>query len=198
MASADIRLHRVARQLYQENKSDIEDIILYGSMMKGKTDPQDIDMLIIFKNTINKQIEVDLRKRIANKTVEINSITRAELEEGNFIAGEGIYLEGKSMVRNQLICDSLGFAAVAFIKYDISMVKGSRRVRFYYALQGRNNNAGFLSSIGARRYAESVVLCDYALIEQAKPFFEQWNIDYSVTPALIPKRLHKVLFRTEK
>jgi len=60
-------------------------------------------------------------------------------------------------------------------------------------LQGRNENSGFLTSVGARRFAESVIVCDYQVLERIKPFFEQWNIEFIVTPAMIPKRLKHLL-----
>ena len=117
------------------------------------------------------------------------------MESDNFIAKEGIYLEGISIVKNRKISDLLGFSSLAFIKYDISNIKGSDRIRFYYALQGRNKSKGFLDEIGAQRFSESVIICDYSIIEKLKSFFDQWKIEYQVIPSLIPKRLRHIILK---
>ena len=171
---------------------EIEDIIIFGSYMKGKEKPNDIDVLLIFKQKINKQIELEFKK-LTNLEIDINSTTLKELEGEGFIAKEGLYLEGKSLVTNKKISESIGFVSIAFIKYDISKIKGSERIKFYYALQGRGKEKGFLSKIGAKRYANNLIVCDYSLIEKVKPFFDYWKLDYQVIPSLIPKRLKIIL-----
>ena len=195
MKSKNIILNNTAKRIAKKYPEELEDIIIFGSIMKGKASPKDIDILIIFKKKINKQIETEFKKETQNLKIDINSITKKELEGEGFVAKEGLYLEGKSLIKNRLLSEILGFSSIAFIKYDISKIKGSLRIRFYYALQGRGKSKGFLSTVGAKRYAESIVVCEYSIIEKIKPFFEQWKIDYKITPALVPKRLKHILLK---
>lgn len=193
MKSLKERLNKASKELFKKYIDEVEDIILFGSFMKGKEKPQDIDVLIIFKNKVNKKVESEFKSIIKLSEADVNSTTKSELEGEGFVAKEGIFLEGFSLVKNKSVINSMGFVSVAFIKYDLSNVKGSKRIRFYYALQGRNKEPGFLKRVGAKRYSESVIICDYAIIEKIKPFFDQWHVKYDVAPALVPKRLKHVL-----
>ncbi|MBS3143081.1 nucleotidyltransferase domain-containing protein [Candidatus Woesearchaeota archaeon] len=193
MPSLLTTLHKAAKAVYNEYKDKIEDIILLGSFMKGKEDPEDIDVLIIFKEQVDKPVESALKKALHLNNLDLNSITLQELEGDGFIAKEGVYLEGFSLLRNAPVSSRLGFYSVAFLCYNLSSLKGSARVRFYYALQGRGVAPGFLKTLQAARYSDNIILCAYGEIEKLKSFFEQWKIPYVTTPALIPKRLKQVL-----
>jgi len=91
------------------------------------------------------------------------------------------------------IGEKIGFASVAFLQYDLKDIKGSLRTRFYYALQGRRGEKGVIERLGAKKFSDALILIDYETIEPLKVFFDQWKIEYRVIPALIPKRLKKVL-----
>lgn len=195
MNSIRIRLNKIGKSSFNKYKKDLEDIVLFGSFVKGKESPKDIDLLMIFKNKVDKKIELEFKKEMNIPEADINSITSSELEGEGFIAKEGIYLEGISIVDGKPLNERLGFTSVAFLKYDLSKIKGSERVKFYYALQGRKGSRGFLGSVAAKRYAESVIVCDYDELERLKAFFEHWKIELVVTPALVPKRLKHILLK---
>jgi len=193
MESKNTSFNKKAKEVYKKYKEKIHDIIIFGSYMKGKYNPNDIDLLIIFKNEINKEIEVELKNKINNPKIDLNSVTLKELENESFIAKEGLYLEGKSLITNISLSESIGFSSIAFLKYNLNKIKGSERVKFYYALQGRGTEKGFLNSIKAKKYSETVIICDYQEIEKLKEFLSLWKIEYQLTPALIPKRLKKII-----
>jgi predicted nucleotidyltransferase len=193
MESIIIKLTKEAKLIYNQYQKEIEDIIIFGSYMKSKENYNDIDVLIIFKTKINKKIEVKLKEKFNLKKIDLNSTTLKDLDENNFIAQEGIYLEGKSLITEKSVSEKWGFKSIAFINYDLKKIKGSNRTRFYYALQGRNDQEGYLEKVGAKRYSENVLICDYTIVEKIKTFLDYWKIDYKITPTLIPKRLFKVM-----
>jgi predicted nucleotidyltransferase len=172
----------------------VEDIILFGSVMKGKEDAADIDILIVFRDSVMKSVEMALRGKLKGAPIDINSITSDEFRSEGFVAREGAYLEGYSLIREKTLAEMMGFTGIALIKYDISKIKGSKRIRFYYALHGRDSK-GFLDDIGGHRFAENVLACDYEVIERAKPFFETWGVEYVVFPVLIPERLKHIMLK---
>ena len=190
------RLIKAAKSVYDKYHAEIKDIILFGSVMKGKEKPRDIDILIIFNKKVDKAIESYFKAKLNLEAADINSTTLEEFKSEGFIAREGVYLEGLSLINNELMSESIGFASIAFVKYALDNIKGSRRIRFYYALQGRNKAKGFLSEVGAKRYSKNVIICEYYKIEMIKPFFEQWKIEYTITPALVPKRLKHILLNS--
>jgi predicted nucleotidyltransferase len=189
-------LTKICKEIIKKD-SQIEDIILFGSYMKGKIKPNDIDLLIIFKNKINKEIEKIIKNKL-DLNLDINSITINQLQDDNFIAKEGLYLEGLSLKESTPLAKKLGFSSYALLKYDLSNIKGSNRIRFYYALNGRNNQQGFLKEISANKFSEEIIFCQYNQVEKLKDFFKSWNIEYQLIPTLIPQRLNNVLSKHEK
>ena len=181
-------------KLILKKNTDIEDIILFGSSMKGKSKPKDVDILLIFKTKINKPLELTIRKN-SELNLDINSIIVEELKGDNFIAKEGLYLEGLSIKTSEPLAKEIGFSSYALFKYNLSNIKGSDRIRFYYALNGRNNNQGFLKEISANKFSEEIIFCEYNKIEQLKDFFKTWNIEYQIIPTLIPQRLTNILIK---
>lgn len=199
MKLKNIKSNNTLKKLFKKHEDLLEDVILFGSSMKGKYQPKDVDILIIFKKKVDKKVEIELKNTFKSENlkqdIDLNSISLKELEGDNFIAREGIYLEGFSLIKNRQVNETLGFSSVAIIKYDLKNIKGSKRIRFYYALQGRNETKGFLFTIGAKRFAKNVIICDYSVVEKLKSFFEQWNIEIKILPTLIPKRLKHLILK---
>lgn len=195
MQSIKTTLINFSEKFIKKYQIQLEDIILFGSYMKGKSKPKDIDILLIFKTKIDKKIESEFKK-INISNLDLNSTTLEELQTNNFIAKEGLYLEGLSLKTNASLSSNLGFESFAFIKYDLTNIKGSNRVKFYYALNGRNDNKGFLKTIQAKKYSENVIVCSYNELEKLKDFLNSWKIEYQITPALIPERLKNILTKT--
>jgi predicted nucleotidyltransferase len=189
------KFSKEAKKLYLKYKEEIDDIIIYGSALKGKKNPNDIDIIVLFREKVNKEAEYSFRNALKSVTenTSVNSITINELKSGNFSATEGLYLEGYSLIRGKLLSEEMNLLGTAIIIYNVSKIKGSDRIRFYYALNGRDDSKGFASSVGAKRLADNVLLCKYNKIEEIKPFFEQWKIPIEILPALIPKRLEVLM-----
>jgi len=187
------KLNSHSKKVFIKYKADIQDIILFGSYTKGKVDYNDLDILIIFKKEVIKDAEVMLKNDLNDYKIDLNSITVKELEGDNFIAKEGLYLEGFSLVKNKKISSILGFSSVGLIKYDISKIKGSNRIRFYYALSGRGKNKGILDSLKAKKLSDNIIIADYNIIEKIKEFLDYWKVEYTIIPMLVPKRLVNIL-----
>ncbi len=195
MLSEITKLNKIFKK-YLKGKG-ISDIVLFGSLMKGKNKPKDIDILIIFKERINKKTELEIKRNL-NGIYEINSITEKELFGEDFIAKEGLYLEGYSFSKKKYLRDLLGFISIGYLKYSIRNLRGAKRIRFYYALMGRGSSKGFLSEIKADRFSDNVIVCDYSEIEKLKDFFNSWRIEYTIFPSLVPKRLGHILFKSKE
>jgi len=193
MESEITRLIRTGKKVFGRHKKEIEDIIVFGSMMKGEEMPTDIDVLLVFREKVDKAIENEFREEAGIQNIDANSVSSKELEGDGFIAKEGLYLEGKSLVTGKRLSDSLGFFSACLITYDLTQIKGSLRTRFYYALQGRGTDIGFLGSVGAKRFSDNVIICDYSIVDKVTPFFEHWKVPHKSIPVLIPSRLKKVV-----
>ncbi len=188
-------LFKTARDLAKQNKS-IQDVILFGSFVKGKRKVNDIDVLVLFDDVVDKSIEREFKKKISfsssDYVLDINSVTVDEFRSESFIAKEGIFLEGISLLRKKTISEEQGFFSIAIIKYNLDNVKGSKRTRLYYALNGRNDQEGFLKKLSAKRFSRNSILFHYEHIEEVKQFFESWDVEIQIIPSMVPLRLKHI------
>lgn len=176
---------------YRKEKEDILDILLFGSLLKGKENPNDMDILLIFKNTVNIDTEYALRKLFEKKTnisIQIVSKTYPTLFETLFVAKEGILANGYSLIQKKTLAEAFGFSSQVLFSYQLKGKTKSERMRFYYALYGRGTK-GILDLFHAVKYTDTVILCPSSSQEKIRDFFTSWKIKYKETPLLIPQRI---------
>ncbi len=175
---------------YKKNKDEILDILLFGSTIKGKERPEDIDILVIYKDKDNLNLNYELKKileKIAHN-IQITSKAYPNLFNPEFKARES-FLEAYSFINKKNISDGLGYQNRVLFRYDLKKFNKSDRMRFYYALYGRNNAGGILKELGAIKFAETIVICPLNTSEVMKDFFKSWNIEYIAAHILVPKRI---------
>ena len=128
----------IINKFYKEHEKEILDIILFGSSIKGKENPEDVDILVLFRKKESLDTAYELKKKL-EKYGEIQIITKTyeRLFDANFKA-RGSYLnEGYSLIRKEFIARSLGYTNAIFFKYQLKTFSQSRRMQFQYALYGR-------------------------------------------------------------
>lgn len=184
--------------LYKKHKDEVNDIILFGSFMRGNAAPNDIDILLIFKNKINKDIEYELKTSLsqiyinqAQLNISIVSKTEESYTEESFDAREGILFEGYSLVKSKYIASNFGYSSFGMFIYDTNPLKPKQKTLFYYALNGRNASGGVIKMLDAIKLSNNIIIVPLHKIELAKEFFEYRKIEYKYVPTLIPHRLGK-------
>ncbi len=177
--------------LFKKYERDILDIILFGSFRKGKNKPQDIDVLILFKEKKNQDISYSLRKGLEKKVdlpIQIITRTYAELFQETFPAREGILANGYSLIHKKSLAECFGFESRVLFQYELKGKNKSERMQFYYALYGRKKE-GVLALFGAKKYSNTLILCPSETAKGLADFFEYWKMEWKEMPVLIPKRL---------
>lgn len=181
---------------YQKNKESVVDLILFGSVVKGKSKPNDIDLLVIFKNKINLDLSYSLRKSLEKLKfrIEITSKTYQDLFNPNFKARESFLTEGYSLILNQFISSGLGFDNFILFQYNLKNLNKSKRMMFYYALHGRKKtDTGILKKFDSKKFSENLILTPVMQEEQMKDFLNSWRLDFKSFPVLMPKRIIPIL-----
>jgi predicted nucleotidyltransferase len=184
-------LESKSKIFYKKNKKEILDILLFGSVIKGKKNPNDIDILIIFKEKKNLDLTYQLRKIIEkeiNLKVEVTGKSYLDLFNKTFVAREAVLSEGYSLVNGCPFSEGLGFKAKVMFNYILKGKTKSERMRFYYSLYGRNSE-GILKKLKAVKYTDTIIICPIESQEEMKEFFNNWKIEFKETPLLIPERL---------
>ncbi len=178
-------------------KLEILDIILFGSAVREKDEPQDLDILVLYSNQDSKNTETsyELRKRLEKlfKNIQVISKTYAQLFKPEFQARISLLSEGYSLRNGNFISRGLGYKNIILFKYSLGDLSKSKRMIFYYTLYGRNKEKGLLEKNNAVKFSDSIILAQTENSETIKEFFEKSKIEYRQTPILIPEN-----FKLEK
>lgn len=192
MIGLNTKLNKNLQKIVKEIAT-IDDIILFGSVVRGKENPRDTDILIIFKEKINKEEEYLIRKKLEKyfPNVAVISKTKNSLYEPSFDAREAILLEGISLVSGKKIAEKYGLSSLGLFKYDFEKWNKLTQTKFYYALNGRGKETGFLQKIGGIKLSNKIVLVPLDKTEKMKEFLSSWKFSYKYIPLLLPERLNK-------
>ncbi len=151
----------------EKNDDVLFDIVLYGSSVKGKTMPNDIDLIAIFrKGNLRERLDKiqEMKEKIKNtintKNTKINidfkQITIEELFLPEFFAKTGIILEGISLFKDKKFSEILGFKAYSLFWFTLEGLSHNEKVKFNYILAGRGSE-GLISKLGGERLVGGAV-----------------------------------------
>jgi len=163
-------------------ESDIFDIVLYGSNVKGKLDSNDIDIVIIFENKPLKE-RLNLSQKFKNNLkkdlkLDIKTINMKELFEKDFLARQGVLIEGYSLLHNEKFSKRLGFRGYSIFMYNLMNLNHNEKTRFTYALIGRRGEKGMLKNSDAVFLGKGAVKIPIENSIIFEDFLKRWNINY--------------------
>ena len=164
------------------------DIIIFGSALKSKDKPNDIDICIILRN-----------KDYAKSEEIIYKITKLGEKTGINIHCEPIivdYLHKKRLYRTLLhegfsvsnsmkLSELLNFKSYVIMNYSLKNKNNSQKVMFSYALYGRNKGVGLLKDVKGVSLGKGSILIPVEKIEIVREFLKQWSVQYKEKNALV-------------
>ena len=176
--------------IIKENQDEIIDIVLFGSSVKGKEKPKDVDLLVIYKTKINSELNYKLKKEFEIFGLEVDLVakTYSGLFESSFIARESYLSEGYSLLNKKFIAGGFGYKSMIIFRYGLGNLNKSQRMRFYYSLYGRNSE-GMLKKLKLYKFSERIIISPVEESERVKDYLVSWNIKYLEIPILIPERI---------
>ncbi len=188
----DTTLHKNLKKIVAQ-QIEVDDIIVFGSVVRGKEKPGDIDLLVIFRNKVVKETEYQIRKEIEKKykKVSIISKTLTTIFDPAFDARESILFEGKSLLRGKTLAEQYGYNAVGMFKYYFKGWSKLKKTKYYYALNGRGAQRGIIQELTGIKLADEVILVPLHKVEAFRSFLEFWRLEYKYIPLLIPERLNQ-------
>ena len=138
----------------------IFDIVAYGSLVKGKYEPEDNDMAVIFKEgLLNERLEIiqQIKRRIkTDKKLDIKGFLLADLFKPEFFGRSGIFFEGISLIDGKPFSNKIGFNGVVIFFYNLRNKSHTEKVKFNYLLSGRNNTEGLIRLFEGKQLAPGV------------------------------------------
>lgn len=187
------KLNKIIRAFYKKHRKKIMDIILYGSAIKGKPKPRDIDIIIIFKAASKKEyfdIPYELRKLLEKEGLkaDVKGIFLEEIFNPSLLSRTALLLEGYSFIKKSFLAKQLGFTAYSVFKYSLKNLSHSKKTRFQYALGGRGTKQGILDELNGQHIGAGAVFIPIQLSEQFKNFLISWDIKFDELQGLFIKR----------
>ncbi|MBT4538775.1 nucleotidyltransferase domain-containing protein [Candidatus Woesearchaeota archaeon] len=140
-------------------ENDIFDIVVYGSMVKGKARPGDIDILVIFtQGTLKERLSKlqVIKKKIKFDNVDVKAVLWNELFDPAFFAKTGIFLEGVSLKNLKKFSLKIGFSAFSLFTYNLKDKLHREKVKFNYVLSGRGSE-GIVKKLAGEHLGPGVI-----------------------------------------
>jgi len=169
-------LKKSSSRIYQKYKDTIVDIILFGSAVKGSLKPNDIDVAVILKKTDEYQL-ADLRSEFNfENSVHLNLVLMENIFDTPLF--KVLLSEGISLLDGKTLRAKLGVDAGTIFSVNLVKLQKSKKVLFYYALQGKKGIGGLLENVKGKLIGRSVVFIPVEYVAEFKDFLESWNVDY--------------------
>ncbi len=171
--------------------NQVFDIILYGSASKGSIDPKDLDILLIFeKGSLKDRLVVvqDFKKIFSGVDVilDVKTILLVELFDKNFLARQGVLVDGWSLLNDLSFAQRFGFKGHVIFSYSLKGLSHNDKTKFNYVLSGRGKGvSGLLNKVEGSSLGKGavIVLAKNSVIFEE--FLNRWNVKYKKKEVLV-------------
>ena len=178
-------LEKISKRLYKKYREKIVDIFLFGSCVKGKLRPNDLDLAVLFKNSdsqFSQKIYSEFKKE-TDKEIHYNGYNIEEIFSLSIFST--LLEEGYSLIHNRYLSELMGYEASMIFNFNLKNLTKSKKVLFSYALHGHNSNEVMLKKLGGKIFGKAVVIIPESKVEEFREFFELWDIDFEAKKVLI-------------
>ena len=161
----------------------IFDIVLFGSSVKGKIQPEDVDVALLFidKNAEERRdIGYNFKKLFKGNinNLHVESVNFKDFFDASFFARQGILIEGYSLIHGSKLSERLGFDSFSLFNYSLKNLNHSKKTSFTYSLIGRKGKEGIINIIKARHLGKGVVIVPIEESLVFEEFLNKWEINY--------------------
>lgn len=79
------------------------------------------------------------------------------------------------------------FEQKLLLQYSTSHLNSTEKVKFYYALKGRDGKSGILKQLNVEQLAKSVLLAEHHHHEDLQGFFKYWECPITVKKVFVER-----------
>jgi predicted nucleotidyltransferase len=169
---------------YLKNKN-ILDIFLIGSMFKDKFDPNDIDIIVLFrerKTEENNDLIYEIKKSIKFENIHIEPLIIDDIKKNKVFST--ILYEGYSISNNKSFSETLGYKSFSLFIFSLEKLNKIKKVQFAQAIYGRKNN-GLLKQEGGIQLGKGSFITPVNKEELFKEILNKFNVSFSIKKSLI-------------
>ena len=199
MTSSGLRrkLSELARE-FKERNPDVWDILLYGSLVKGKEKPNDVDIAVILEEGdpfgVAFQFKTALEEAgFSPEELDVKGFLLKELFDENNLVSLALLIEGCSLLNGKFLHEILNAKGYTLFRFSYSSLPQNEKVRFIYSLRGRRKEGGILKKLNALELAPGIVLVPISATFEFKEFLSRWGLDYERAPVLMGEFTREVI-----
>jgi predicted nucleotidyltransferase len=145
----------------------VYDVILFGSFIKGKSLPADIDVALI----------TDLKEDFELEGYHISLVSPTDFFSKNVPSViTTLFKEGYSLKKNQFFSENYGFANTCLFNYELKSLNNSEKVTVVSNLRGKSNEKGLVLEKGGSWISRNVFTCPIS----EEYLFEQFFIYHKI------------------
>ncbi len=169
-------------------KTKASDVIMFGSFVRGKSHPNDVDLCILIKDSDEKKtLElVDSLAQVLKDSkfkFQINILTLSDFIGGNSLA-KTLFNEGFSMRGGKKFAQVFGFKNQSLFTYSLKNFNASKRVKLHYLLNGRAGATGILKEIKGSLIGKGAIIVPTENEDSLKEVFDKWKVSHKIERAL--------------
>lgn len=156
------------------NKKEVLDVVLFGSSVKGKFNPNDIDVAIITK----KEIESELSNEFHTSLVSIEDFFKP-IPLINTLLREGF-----SIKHNKPFSEVFNFSNKSLFIYDLKKLPNTKKVKLVNILHGKKNK-GLVEQNNGKWLSRQIFLVPVENETIFMELFSKFKIKYTKSYVLI-------------
>jgi len=160
----------------------IWDIAIFGSFVKEKGEPGDVDVAVVFKKG-----GTELLEEISEKLEEISDSIHYNWMFLEKIKKNPLWMtlmvEGFSVKSGKMFSDVFGYRTMAIFSYSLSGLKN--KSKFSHALFGRNGNEGKIKEVEGEVIAKGVLGVPMRKSDSFRDFLDYWKVDYKMYRTIV-------------
>ena len=180
----------IFKEFKRKNK-EIFDIVIFGSLARGKEDIRDIDIAIILNELRQLSFKLKLAQslrhalKFKNINLDVKTFDFKDFQDKSFLARQGIILEGFSITKNRFLSELFGFSSYSLFIYTLKGLSASKKRSFSYILKGRYSH-GLIKTNNIEQLGKGVIKVPIQHTEELIELFDYHKISYKIKYCLIP------------
>jgi len=156
--------------------SQIKDMVVFGSLVKGKNAPKDVDLaLVIDKKDITLVGEIKNQANIKNLDLEM--ITPEEIYQTRL--GLTLISEGFSIKNNKFLREVIGLLPMKIYTYEIRNLNQTQKVLF-----GRGLNF-IIKELKSTKLGAGCIMVPIQETAKFEDFLDNWDLKYKTKEYLV-------------
>jgi predicted nucleotidyltransferase len=174
-----LELKRICKEFIKEN-SNIVDIVIFGSVVRSKRKPGDVDICVL---SLDKFKKLDKLKKVIGKEfkkdVHVSILYLRDFLNPEETLWKTIFHEGISLTKDKLLSKLIGFDPSVLFWYKLENLKLIDKIKFSYALRGRNEKGGILREVNGEYLGKGCIMVPVENEDEIREFFARWNIPFN-------------------